>query len=198
MHGAGTGWLLHGVVEYQRAGIGVIGYLTAGYEGRRSGGDLESRWYNLETGKRLVLNMSKYDKVDGVFIDECSAFPGPRSKKYLRELTALAHRLKMLAWGNVGQETFDPWYLTEGGFDFMHSTEHWYGQEMGPVQQEWAPRITVAGARRDFTAADAVRLTVNAWRKGIAYCYISDRDYATLPSWFETYIAGLRAARLES
>ncbi len=46
--------------------------------------------------------MAAVDRVDGVFIDECSSYPDARSKEYLTALTDLAHGYGLIAGGNVG------------------------------------------------------------------------------------------------
>lgn len=191
-YGYNTWWLLQNISLYQKAGIKVIGYITGGYEGKGSGGGIEPQWYSLELNKKLIKNMAEIDHVDGVMIDECSAFPNEGSKKYLKELTDLAHSYSLITWGNVGQDEFDPWYFTEGRFDLMKSTEKWQGQSINKVQEEWGSRISVTGFDSEYTAGDAYRLTIDAWEKGIAYCYISNTGYSSLPTWFEEYVQSLR------
>jgi hypothetical protein len=173
---------------YKAAGIKVIGYLTAGYEGLGSTGDIDPEWYTLEMNQKLIKNMAEIDGVDGVFIDECSAFPGESSRTYLKTLTDLAHSYGLITWGNVGQSEFDTWYFTKGGFDLMQSNEDWNGQSLSQVQRDWGYRISVTGFNPSYTAQDAYNLTVKAWQMGLAYCYISDAGYASIPSWFEEYI----------
>ncbi|MBE0480240.1 MAG: hypothetical protein IBX68_04610 [Dehalococcoidia bacterium] len=185
-------YFLQSISEYQSAGIKVIGYISAGYEGKDTTGSIDQEWYSLETNKRFILNMATADRVDGVFIDECSAFPGPESKAYLKELADLAHTLGLIVWGNVGTDDFDPWFFTEGGFDLIHSSESWDGQDLSQVQMKWGHRISVSGYDPEYIAKDAADLTLNAWSKGIAYCYVSDADYASLSPWVEEYVSLLR------
>jgi hypothetical protein len=172
---------------YKAAGIKVVGYITAGYEGAGSNGSIDPKWYSLETNQTLIKNMAEIDLVDGVFIDECSAFPDQRSKNYLTTLTDLAHSYGLITWGNVGQAHFDSWFFTGGGFDLMHSNEDWRGQSLTAVQRDWGYRISVSGEKPTYTAQDAFDLTVKAWESGLAYCYITDFGYASVPSWFDEY-----------
>ena len=185
--------LLQNIAEYQAAGIKVIGYITAGYEGTDSPGT-DPYYYTLKMNKQMIRNMAEIDHVDGVFLDECSAYPDKRSKKYLRELTDLTHSYGLITWGNVGEDQFDEWFFTEGGFDLMNSTEAWHGQNLSQVQQDWGHRISVIGFKSRYTARDAFELTIDAWEKGLAYCYISSNDpeYQTIPPWCEEYVTLLR------
>ena len=176
-----------GISQYQKTGIKVIGYITAGYEGTSSGGDISPKWYSLETNLRLIRDMANVDKVDGVFIDECSSFPDANSKQYLLSLTTLAHSLGLMTWGNVGVASFDSWYFTDGGFDLMQSNEDWHGQELTQVQREWGYRISVSGLYTELSAKAAFDLTSDAKEKGLAYCYIC-ASYHMLPDWFEQYV----------
>lgn len=189
-------WLLQNVAEYQAAGIKVIGYISGGYEGGIGSGTpgdgYDPYWYELETNKMLIRNMAELDHVDGVFIDECSAWPSAESKAYLAELASYARSFGLIVWGNTGVNQFDDWYFTSGHFDFMQSSEDWRGQELSQVQQDWGHRISVTGFRSSYTAQEAYDLTIDAWEKGIAYCYINDAEYATIAPWFEEYIAMLR------
>ncbi len=187
VRGGDTSLCLQDIGNYQTAGIKVIGYLTGGYEGTGSGGRLGPEWYSLNFNRRIIRAMAVHDHADGVFIDECNAYPDRLSKVYLRELAALAHEHGLTTWGNVGKENFDEWFLTEGGFDLIQSTEDWHGQKLSAVQSRWGKRITVTGFRPAYTVDDAVRLTRDAWRKELAYCYINHADYATLPDWIEEY-----------
>ena len=177
---------------YKEAGIQVIGYLTSGYEAKGSAGRIDPQWYSLEINRKLIKNMAEKDKVDGVFIDECSPFPNRHSRHYLKSLTDLAHRYNLITWGNVGGDQFDNWFFTKGGFDLMQSTEDWHGQELSSVQHDWGSRISVTGYNPGYTAQDAYKLTTNAWEKGLAYCYICDTGYISLPDWFEEYTLLLR------
>jgi hypothetical protein len=185
-------WLLQNVAGYQAAGIKVIGYITGGYEG--SGGDdgYASKWYSLEMNKKLVTNMATIDHVNGVFIDECSDFPNAASKSYLQQLSDLAHSYGLIVWMNVGVDNFDPWFFTSGVADFMQSSEAWRGQSLTPVQQQWGSRIGVTGFKSTYTAQDAYNLTIDAWCKGLAYCYINTVEYTKIAPWFEEYAQMLR------
>jgi hypothetical protein len=180
------------IAAYKAAGIKVIGYITAGYEGLGSQGNIGPEWYTLEMNRKLIKNMAEIDMVDGVFIDECSAFPSKSSRTYLKTLTDLAHSYGLITWGNVGQAEFDTWFFTKGGFDLMQSNEDWNGQSLSQVQRDWCYRISVTGFNPGYTAQDAYNLTVKAWQMGLAYCYISDTEYSSIPSWFEEYIRLLR------
>ena len=173
---------------YKAAGIKVIGYITSGYEGQGSGGNLDPQWYSLKMNKELIKNMAEIDHVDGVFIDECTSFPNRGSRNYLKTLTDLAHSYNIITWGNVGEAQFDSWFFNKGGFDLMQADETWHCQELSPVQHDWGYRISVTGADARYTPQDAYNLTTDAWRKGLAYCYICT-GYTSLPSWFEEYIA---------
>jgi hypothetical protein len=192
IYGYDTASLLQGVAACQSAGIKVIGYITGGYEGKGSGSSMVPYYYSLKLNLRMIKNMAEIDHVNGVFIDECSAFPNPTAREYLRELTTLARSYGLITWGNVGRDEFDPWFFTGGGFDLMTSTEQWQSQQLSRVQSEWGYRISVTGFKATYTAQDAVELTLDAWKKGIAYCYISNDEYASLPVWLEEYASLLR------
>jgi hypothetical protein len=179
--------VLQDIASYQAAGIKVIGYITSGYEGTHSEGDIGPQWYSLAENEQLIKKLAELDGVNGVFIDECSAFPSPADKVYLTTLTDLAHSLGLLTWGNVGEADFDPWYFTVGGFDLIQSNEDWSGQNLTPVQKDWCSRISVTGNSPKETARGAFGQTVGAWKKGLAYCYFSDTGYDSLPSWLGQY-----------
>lgn len=184
--------LLQNVAGFQEEGIKVIGYITAGYEGMHSSRAIGPYWYSLELNKRLIRNLAQIDHVSGVFIDECSAYPDRHAKDYLKTLTDLAHGYGLITWGNVGRNWFDPWFFTKGGFDLMQSTEDWHGQALTRVQFDFSSRISVTGFKPYYTAPDALRLTVNAWRKGLAFCYINNTEYTSIAPWFEEFIREMR------
>ena len=192
VQGYDSPWLLQNVKSFQAAGIKVIGYLTAGYEGFKSGGGLSRQWYTLEMNRKLIKNMAEIDRLDGIFIDETSQYPGDASRKYLKELTEFVRGYGLITWGNTGENEFDDWYFKDGGFNFMQSTEHWRGGSLSRTQKEWGKRISVAGFKLAYTANDAVRLTLDAWRKGIRHCYITVDEYTSLAPWFEEYVSRLR------
>jgi hypothetical protein len=192
MDGYNGTWLLRGIAQFQSAGIRVIGYLTAGYEGKGRADNQDPRWYSLDLNKKLITNMAALDHVDGVFIDECSDYPDAGSKAYLKALTDLAHHYGLITWGNVGVDQFDSWYFTEGGFDLMQSSEEWVGQELSSVQKEYGSRISVTGFKASYSLEDAIRLTLDAWKKGIAYCYINTVEYTAIAPWFEQYAAKIK------
>ncbi len=194
MQGYNDSWLLQNVKGYQAAGIKVIGYITSGYEGRGGDDGYSSSWYSLEMNKKLITNMALIDRVDGVFIDEVSAYPGAQSKQYLKTLTDLAHSYGLITWGNTGVDQFDEWFFTEGGFDYMQSSEAWRGQALSAVQKKWGSRISVTGFNRSYTADDAYRLTIDAWNKGLAFAYINTTEYTSIAPWFEEYAGMLRFA----
>jgi hypothetical protein len=178
--------------RYLATGIKVIGYLTAGYEGTGSAGAIPSQWYTLEYNLSLIKNMAEIDKVNGIFIDECSSFPDAAAREYLQALTKLAHSYGLITWGNTGVADFDSWYFTDGGFDLVHSNENWSGQSLSPVQRDWGYRISVTGNHSDLTVQEAYEITADALAKGLAYCYITP-GYQSLPVWFEQYIALLKS-----
>lgn len=184
--------VIQDVSAYKEAGIKVICYLTSGYESQGSGGKIDPRWYTLETNLKLIRELAEIEKIDGVFIDECSAFPSKSSRDYLRALTDLAKSYDLVTWGNVGQADFDSWFFSKGGFDLMHSNENWHGQDLSPVQRDWGHRMSVTGFDPGYTAQHACNLTTDAWEKGLAYCYICGTGYDSLPSWFEAYVGSLR------
>lgn len=185
-------WLLQDVVGYQAAGIKVIGYITSGYEGKGGDDGYASKWYSQATNEMLIRNMADIDGVDGVFIDEISEQPNAASKAYLKALTDLAHSKGLITWGNTGVDDFSEWFFTDGGFDFMQSSESWRGQSLSSVQQKWGHRISVTGFNRNYTADDAFNLTIDAWNKGIAYAYINTVEYTSIAPWFEEYANRLR------
>jgi hypothetical protein len=180
-------WLLQNITAYQSAGIKVIGYISSGYEGNAGADSYDLKWYSLDMNKKLITNMAAIDRVNGVFIDECSDYPNASSKAYLKTLTDLAHSYSLITWGNVGVDDFDSWYFTDGGFDLMQSSEAWDGQALSPVQKAYGYRISVTGYNTRYTVEDAVSLTLDAWKKGIAYCYINTAEYTSIAPWFELY-----------
>ncbi len=190
VNGRSAGWSSRELDAFKGEGVQPVGYITSGYEGTRSGGSIGPQWYSLETNRRLVVSMAKNDGVSGVFIDECSAFPDPGAKAYLKELTRVAHEHQLVAWGNVGQDDFDAWFFTGGGFDFMHSTEQWRGQPLTETQRKFGRRISVTGLGARHTLEDAVRLTLRAWEEGLRYCYVTN-SYLSLPLWFEAYVSAI-------
>jgi hypothetical protein len=179
--------ILKDLTSFKAAGIKVIGYITSGYEGRGSAGNLDPKWYTLEMNQNLIKNMALIDRVDGIFIDECSPFPSQLGQVYLKTLTTLAHSYGLITWGNVGLAQFDSWFFTQGGFDLMQSDENWQGQNLSPVQNDWGYRISVTGSNPSYTAEDASRLTLDAWKKGLAFCYVNDSGYDSIAPWFEEY-----------
>lgn len=185
---------------FKAAGIKVVGYITGGYEGRQSGGEIDSKWYTLAMNRILIRDMAKVDRVDGVFIDECSSFPDENGKAYLKELTSLAHSYGLITWCNMGTDNFDPWFFTGGGFDMAHSTEQWHDQILSNVQLDWGCRTGVSGFSSEYTLEDAFHMTVNAWRKGLAYAYITNDSvgYSSLPSWIDKYVDLLKQYKLSS
>ena len=185
-------WLLQDIAGYHAAGIKIIGYISGGYEG--SGGDdhYAAQWYSLATNKKLITNMATIDHVDGVFIDECTDFPDAASKSYLTELSNLAHGYGMTVWMNVGVDDFDEWFFASGIADFMQSSEAWIGQTLSAVQQKWGSKIGVTGFNASYNAPTAYNLTLDAWCKGLAYCYINNVEYTGIAPWFEEYAQMLR------
>jgi len=185
-------YLLQDVAGYQAAGIKVIGYITSGYEGAGGDDHYSPYWYSLETNKMLITNMATLDHVDGVFIDEVSDYPNAARKDYLQQLSDLAHSYGLIVWMNTGVDDFDEWYFTSNVADFMQSSEAWTGQSLSPVQAKWGSRIGVTGFSKRYTAEDAYNLTIDAWCKGIAYCYINNVEYTKIAPWFEEYAEMLR------
>lgn len=184
--------IFQNMAAYKTAGIKIIGYLTAGYEESGSNGSLDRKWYTLGMNQTLIKKMAEIDRVDGVFIDECSAFPDAGSMTYLKTLTDLVHSYGLITWGNVGQAKFDTWFFTKGGFDLMQSNEDWCGQNLSQVQRDWGNWISVTGLKPGCTSQAAFDLTVKAWQQGMAYCYITDSGYTALPLWLEDYARLLR------
>jgi hypothetical protein len=184
VNGRDTEGLLEGVRALQEAGIRVLGYLTSGYGGKGSSGALDPQWCTLETNQRLARNMASLDGVDGVFIDECSAHPDDGEKAYYRQLACSARSHGLTVWGNAGLNDFDPWYFTDGEFDFMNSTELWDGQEVTPLQSDWGWRMSVIALGPEHDLGEALRLTTEAYRQGLAYCYVTT-SYLQLPPWTE-------------
>lgn len=180
--GGHTEGLLQDVASLQEAGIRVLGYVTSGYGGRGSSGALDPVWCTLDTNQRLIASMAMQDRVDGVFIDECPAYPDDSDQEYYRRLALAAHASGLIIWGNVGQEDFDPWYFTGGGFDLMNSTELWEGQELTPSPRDWGHRMSVIalGANHDLEAA--IALSDEACRQGLRCCYVTT-SYLQLPAW---------------
>jgi hypothetical protein len=111
--------------------------------------------------KKLITNMATIDHVDGVFIDECSAFPNSTSKTCLKALSDHSRSYGLIVWMNVGVDNFDEWYFTANVADFVQSSEAWRGQSLTPVQDKWGSRIGVTGYRSSCTAQDVYRLTTN-------------------------------------
>lgn len=178
-------YLLQDVAGYQAVGIKVIGYITAGYEGVGGDDGYASKWYSQATNEMLITNMADIDGVDGVFIDEISEQPNVASKAYLKALTDLVHSKGLITWGNTGVDDFSEWFFTDGGFDFMQSSESWTGQSLSPVQQNYGSQISVTGYKKAYTADDA-------WNKDIAYAYINTVEHTSIAPWFEEYANRLR------
>ena len=186
-------YLLQNVSGMRAVGIKVIGYITSGYEGKGGDDGYASKWYSLNMNKKLITNMATIDHVDGVFIDECSDFPNAASKSYLQELSDLAHSYGLIVWMNTGVFNFDEWFFSVA--DFMQSTETWTGQTLNNLHKKWGSRIGVTGFKNTYTAQKAYDLTINAWSKGIRYCYINNKEYTSLAPWFEEYAEMLRAVQ---
>lgn len=182
--------LLRNVPELQSAGIRVLGYLTSGYGGTGTSGTLDPLWYALDTNKQFITSMAELDRVDGIFADECPAYPDEAQKEYCRELAAFAHDSGLTVWGNVGESEFDPWYLSDGGYDLINTTEQWDGSAT-TVQEDWGPRISVISAGGSPALDEAVSLARDAHRSGLAFCYVTN-SYTELPSWLDAYAGYLR------
>jgi len=187
--------VLRNIQEYTSAGVKLIGYITGGYEEKGSSGNLGCRWYTLEMNRKYIKNMAELDRLDGVFIDECSSFPGPDSRHYLKTLTDTARRYGLTTWGNVGEALFDEWFFTGGNFDMIHSNEDWTGQSLSQVQHDWGKRTSVSGLIPGCNTLEAFSLTIKAWQSGLAYCYITDSGYANIPPWLEDYASLLNQYR---
>lgn len=183
--------LLQNVAGMKAAGMKVIGYTSSGYEGR--GGGAPASMTTLDLVKKQVYNMARLDGVDGVFIDETDGWPNAAQKDYLKQLSDYAHSLGVSIWANPGVNSFDPWYFNAGGYDFVQSTEQWRGAALSSVQLQYGSHISVAGFAASYTVDDAVRLTQDAWNKGIKFCYINTGEYTSMAPWFEDYAARLRA-----
>lgn len=191
VYGADAPWLFHQTPGFADFGIKTAGYITSGYEGTNSGGDIPRELYSLEANRRLIVDMAQIDHAAAVFIDECTAFPDSNSRTYLRQLTHLAHSQGLTAWANTGQDYFDDWYFTDGGFDLVHSTERWAGQRLTPVQQQWSSRVSVSATGYEHGLAEVIRLTMDALDKGLGYCYVT-QTYTALPGWLEEYASAVR------
>lgn len=195
-YGAGETWLLQKAMidQYHALGIKVIGYIAGGYEGDGPEGGEPRSFSDLEFNKQTIREMASLDGVDGVFIDEVSEYPelDPRRANYLKELTSLAKSYGLIVWGNTGMDQFSDWFFTQGGFDFMQSSESWVGQDLSPIQRTYGSRISVTGFKESYTAQDALRLTLDAMDKGLAFAYINDREYTDFAPWFEEYVDMLR------
>jgi len=186
-------YLLQNVAGMQAVGIKVIGYITGGYEGAGGDDGYAAKWYSLATNKMLITNMATIDHVDGVFIDEVSEQPTATQKAYLQALSDHAHSYGLLVWMNTGVDQFNEWLFNVA--DLMQATETWkgVGQALSAVEAAWGSRISVTGHKSTYTAQQAYDLTINAWQRGIAYCYINTVEYTKIAPWFEEYAAMLRA-----
>ncbi len=184
---------LQDVTALQEAGIRVLSYLTSGYGGRGSAGELDPEWYTLATIERLLESAASQDRVDGVFVDECPAFPDDSQKEYYRQLTSMARCRELAVWGNVGENDFDPWYFTDGGFDFMNSSERWQGQALTPVQSRWGRRTSIISLGSGYSLDQAVHIAGEARRQGFAYCCVTT-SYLHLPDWTEELARGVSGA----
>lgn len=182
VNGNTTGRPLEDAAVLQQAGIKVLSYLTSGYGGRGSAGSLDSRWCSLATLERLMESAAGQDRVDGVFVDECPAFPDGGQKDYYRQLTSMAQCHGLTVWGNVGQNDFDPWYFTDAGFDFMNSSERWDGEELTPVQSRWRQRISIISLEAGHSLEAALDIFKEARRRGFAGCCVTT-SYLELPEW---------------
>ncbi|MDD5039351.1 MAG: spherulation-specific family 4 protein, partial [Dehalococcoidales bacterium] len=129
--------------------INVIGYTTTAIQDPNYPNDPTKRIYEARPVQDVldeIEGMAENDSVRGVFIDECTSFPDSTKKSYHQQLTDLADELGIIIWANVGVASFDPWYLTDGGYDFVNSVETWQDdEELTAVQQTWASRISVLG-----------------------------------------------------
>lgn len=168
----------------QQAGIKVLSYLTSGYGGRGSAGSLDPQWYSLATIQRLLKSAAGQDQVDGVFVDECPAYPDGGQKDYYRQLTSMARCHGLTVWGNVGENDFDPWYFTDARFDFMNSSERWEGEELTPVQSQWRQRISIISLEAGHSLEEALGIFKEARRYGFACCCVTT-SYLELPEWTE-------------
>ena len=186
-----SGLLINSMLaKYKAVGIKVWGYISSGYEGKGGDDGYATKWYSLAQNKLMIKNMAELDHVDGIFLDECSEQPNTASKSYLKELADYAHSLGLKIWGNTGVDQFNEWFFT--CFDYMQSSEAWVGQALSAVQKKWGSRIGVTGFKSTYTAQKAYDLTINAWNKGLAYCYINTNEYTKIAPWFEEYAQMLR------
>ena len=193
LYGGDSSLLSHATAQrWMGMGMEVYGYITGGYEGRGTGGGEPVSFSELEFNKQCIRDMAPY--VNGIFIDECSSSPSASGKQYLLALTGLCKSLGLKVWGNTGVDQFSEWFFTEGGFDLMQSSENWRGQSLSAVQQKWGHRISVTGFNRNYTVDDAISLTLDAWDKGLALCYINNVEYVSISPWFEEYAEALRDA----
>jgi len=185
-------YLLQNIAGYHAAGIKIIGYISGGYEGAGGDDGYATKWYSLATNKMLITNMATLDHVDGVFIDEVSEQPTTAQKTYLKALSDHARSYGLIVWMNTGVDQFNEWLFTVA--DLMQATEAWkgVGQSLSAVETAWGSRISVTGHKSTYTAQQAYDLTINAWQRGIAYCYINTTEYTSIAPWFETYAAMLR------
>ena len=181
------------IKQYHAAGIRVIGYVTCGYEGAGGDDHYTKYWYQLSTLKMLVYNMIMLDGVNGIFVDECSEQPTTTQKAYHQELANYIHSFvsayyPFIAWGNTGVDSFNgDFYFNTAKYDYMQSSESWVGQILSPTQQTYGSRISVTGFKSTYTAQKAYDLTIDAWSKGLAYCYINNVEYTSIAPWFEDY-----------
>jgi hypothetical protein len=187
---------LQNVEGYHNAGIKIFGYITAGYEGSHSGTGLDSSWYTLTACETLINNMALYDGVDGVFIDEVTDNPNDTQKAFLTSLGTYAHSLSLTVMMNTGTNGLDSWFFTSGVADYMMSTEEWDSQWPTPqtltsTQQTYGSRIAVTSHADNNTQARAYAITMDAWNRGVKYCYPSVTNYYTIPPWFEGYANNL-------
>lgn len=76
----------------------------------------------------------------------------------------------------------------------VHSTEHWaLGQWPSSSQQTYGSQITVCGFGGHVTLQYAIDATIDAYNKGLAYCYMCESEYQLLPSWLPQYADAIRA-----
>jgi len=76
----------------------------------------------------------------------------------------------------------------------MQSSEDWKNQPLSQIQKKYGNRISVTGFNETYNVNDAIKLTLDAWNKGLAYCYINTTEYTSIAPWFEEYAYRLRMA----
>jgi len=178
--------------KFKAAGINVFSYITAGYE----------NGYSESIPNDLASNISYIDSIAandtgtyGIFLDEVDSDPnsslypanGSTFKwNYLQQISQEAHNKGLKLMCNTGM---DSWNDTLMNYcDYLMSTEDYQGAALTAPQTKWASRVVVL-SEYVTDANTAINYTNKATSLGLLAAYAG--PYQGLPTWFETYVAGV-------